>query len=280
MGKFIDLTGQRFGRLVVIEKTENPRSTEKSKIRYWLCKCDCGNNSVVSTHNLRNGTTKSCGCYRTQLTIERNIDSKLQRRFKNIVGNKFGLLTVLSLDYCDKQGSHWICKCDCGNRTTVRGNQLRNGSIKSCGCQQYKNSAIHAKIAREIYHKNRLNFTDSEMIVRKLLSGYRSKAEERNLEFELSFESFQDLIFSNCYYCGKSPSNAMTGKSLSSINRRNSKILRNGIDRVNNKIGYTVLNSVPCCEICNRMKLALGQQEFLDHIERIYNHSIKGKNNE
>ncbi len=54
----LDLTGQRFGRLTVIE--ERPATT-KYKIE-WLCKCDCGNYKIVKTTNLRRGATKSCGC--------------------------------------------------------------------------------------------------------------------------------------------------------------------------------------------------------------------------
>lgn len=61
MAQFIDLTGQRFGRLVVIEK-----DIEKSKARgktFWICKCDCGNTkSIHSVDLLRKGGTRSCGC--------------------------------------------------------------------------------------------------------------------------------------------------------------------------------------------------------------------------
>lgn len=56
-GQFIDLTGQRFGRLTVIERTG-----EQGSRSMWLCRCDCGNLSTVSVSNLRNGHTQSCGC--------------------------------------------------------------------------------------------------------------------------------------------------------------------------------------------------------------------------
>lgn len=62
--KVIDLTGQRFGRLTVISRTQN---TKKGQTR-WLCRCDCGNESIVTGANLRNGNTRSCGClHRAQL---------------------------------------------------------------------------------------------------------------------------------------------------------------------------------------------------------------------
>lgn len=63
MSKFIDLTGQRFGRLVVTaswEKRTTPNGITKP---YWLCKCDCGNEKWVSAYSLRSGNSTSCGCY-------------------------------------------------------------------------------------------------------------------------------------------------------------------------------------------------------------------------
>jgi hypothetical protein len=57
--KLIDLTGQRFGRLVVLERVENA----KNKHPQWLCKCDCGNTKVVRGNSLRRGLIVSCGCY-------------------------------------------------------------------------------------------------------------------------------------------------------------------------------------------------------------------------
>ena len=62
MGKFIDLTGQRFGRLTVISHSG------KNKVResQWLCLCECGNSSIVVGTALKNGRTKSCGCLRKE----------------------------------------------------------------------------------------------------------------------------------------------------------------------------------------------------------------------
>ena len=54
----IDLTGQRFGRLLVIRRDES-----RKKAAYWLCKCDCGNEKVVQGCHLRSGATVSCGCF-------------------------------------------------------------------------------------------------------------------------------------------------------------------------------------------------------------------------
>lgn len=120
MGKFIDETGNRYGRLKVIE-----RAKEKSGGAVkWLCDCDCGNQTIVSGSRLRSGQTKSCGCYRKDVCKSRMIDE---------TGNRHGRLVVTEYDHSNKK---WKCKCDCGNTTSVRGYSLRSGMTKSCGCLQ------------------------------------------------------------------------------------------------------------------------------------------------
>lgn len=75
MNTLIDLTGQRFGKLVVREKLP-PVSEGRTR---WLCVCDCGNACVVSSYALRKKHQKSCGC----------------GKIKNIAGQRFGRLVVL-----------------------------------------------------------------------------------------------------------------------------------------------------------------------------------------
>ena len=55
--RFIDLTGQRFGRLLVLNEAERTKNGVK-----WNCRCDCGRDLIVYSGNLRMGYTKSCGC--------------------------------------------------------------------------------------------------------------------------------------------------------------------------------------------------------------------------
>lgn len=67
MSKLVDLTGQRFGRLTVVEK-EGSRECRPGKYRiYWRCKCDCGNECSAHTTDLRAGKVKSCGCLRKEI---------------------------------------------------------------------------------------------------------------------------------------------------------------------------------------------------------------------
>ena len=68
MGKLRDLTGQRFGNLIVIERAEN-----LGKKIAWLCKCDCGNEKIIRATDLTSGKIKSCGCLRKELAKEHMI---------------------------------------------------------------------------------------------------------------------------------------------------------------------------------------------------------------
>lgn len=62
-----DLTGQRFGRLVVVERVQNHGKNMQAR---WLCKCDCGNETTALSDNLKRGNVTSCGCYRKEKTAE------------------------------------------------------------------------------------------------------------------------------------------------------------------------------------------------------------------
>jgi hypothetical protein len=67
MGKFVDLTGQRFGRWIVIERVEN-----RGSAHYYRCKCDCGNEKNVAKQSLLKEISRSCGCLNRELTTARN----------------------------------------------------------------------------------------------------------------------------------------------------------------------------------------------------------------
>lgn len=66
MPSFLDITGKRFGRLTVVEKTDMRDGTSI----IWKCLCDCGNTTYVSSKNLAHGGTLSCGCQRREKATE------------------------------------------------------------------------------------------------------------------------------------------------------------------------------------------------------------------
>ena len=117
-----DIAGQRFGRLVALEATQQ-RNSSGSTI--WRCRCDCGNEVLTPLSQLTMGYKKSCGCLG-------------HPPLKDYIGKRFGQLTVLSYRG-KKDGMHrWECQCDCGNITVVGQTLLQSGKTKSCGCLQAK----------------------------------------------------------------------------------------------------------------------------------------------
>ena len=71
--RLIDLSGQKFGLLTVIRRAENKRHPSGQTHTMYLCKCECGEEIVVSSAYLRNGHTKSCGCLQKRLVAERSL---------------------------------------------------------------------------------------------------------------------------------------------------------------------------------------------------------------
>lgn len=116
-----DLSGQRFGLLLVLQRTEN-----KKGHTCWLCRCDCGRTCAVTAHELKSGAVKSCGCMR----------GLGEHGFLDISGRRFGLLTAMyPLSRRNGRGSvYWHCQCDCGGETDVSEDDLARGNNRSCGC--------------------------------------------------------------------------------------------------------------------------------------------------
>ena len=119
------LIGNRFGKLEVI--AEAPAKYSKL---HWLCKCDCGNETVVSTTGLKSGHTQSCGCFQDEVASDTH--------FVDLSGRKFGKLLVIKRVNNSSTGLvRYLCQCECGNVTNVIGGHLVGGNIQSCGCWVY-----------------------------------------------------------------------------------------------------------------------------------------------
>lgn len=120
-----------------------------------------------------------------------------------------------------------------------------------------KNPEASMNSARKYKTLHPKEFNESQLRYKKTSKSYyrtyKGGAVRRGHEFLLPFEQFVQHFKSNCHYCGKPE--AM------------------GIDRVDNSLGYTQENSVPCCHFCNRMKWTHKENFFLDHILKIAKHN-------
>lgn len=112
----IDITGQRFGKLVALEYVGKER---------WRTICDCGNEYVVYERSLRNGLTTHCGCSKSK---------RLGKPKQDLTGQKYGRLTFVS--YAGK--SKWVVRCDCGTIKTMKSYDVLKGLVISCGCYHHE----------------------------------------------------------------------------------------------------------------------------------------------
>lgn len=118
MGKFIDLTGERFGKLTVLYRDETFVDSKRRHRTMWCCLCDCGREKSIRRDGLTSGRSKSCGMCDNDLT-----------------GKRFGRLTVLYKVGSDSCGHLiWKCRCDCGNDKDISATNLIQGYTRSCGC--------------------------------------------------------------------------------------------------------------------------------------------------
>ncbi len=117
MGKYKDITGQRFGKLVAIKPTDKRQGTNI----IWLFKCDCGNDVEKVTSHLT--YTSSCGCVAWHSLR------------KDITGQRFGrLVAVRPTEKKANGGRVWEFICDCGNRLEAPISKVTSGNTNSCGC--------------------------------------------------------------------------------------------------------------------------------------------------
>lgn len=166
-------------------------------------------------------------------------------------GNRYGRLVVVQRAGSTPQGkAQWLCECDCGQETVVNGQYLRDGHTTSCGCRQ--NEGLLGDVAA----------------FRQVLRMYVSGAKERGLEWALTNDQFRELTSGPCHYCGAEPSQEPPKPHRLVYDT----YIHSGLDRKDSTLGYTPENVVPCCTICNRMKMEMGYDEFLDSVVRIARH--------
>ena len=194
MCKVKNMIDQKFGRLTVIER----RGSNKRGDALWLCKCDCGNEIIVKGSNLRNGTTKSCGCLHKEKASELT--------YKNIIGQKFCRLTVIEEKGKNKHGSYmWLCQCDCGNKIIIDGASLRSGHTKSCGCLQKEVLSVKRKeLNEEMWQDEEFRQKQSEKMSNKNYENWQNEEYQNKMSEQTKKlwddENFRELCSGKNHY--------------------------------------------------------------------------------
>jgi hypothetical protein len=131
MGKVIDLTGERFGRLTVVKRGKTAkRKNNRGTLTYWVCQCDCGSTREVLNSDLKKGSTTSCGCYQRQRSREANITHGLSdSRLYNIWTHMKERCANPNVSCFDRYGGVGISVCEewLTSFETFRNWSLENG---------------------------------------------------------------------------------------------------------------------------------------------------------
>ena len=184
--KLIDETGNIYGYLTVIKRGPN-QGTRAT----WVCKCKCGNETIVTGKNLRSGNTKSCGCIHAQVMQEYHKNKHI-----DMIGQIYNYLKVLDFgDYAirpdGKKDQKMKCECLlCGSQIQVRCSDLKLGNQKSCGCINSKgNTEIKLFLLQHnINFKTEYRFIDCK--------------DKRPLPFDFAFFDTQDNVIAVLEYQG------------------------------------------------------------------------------
>jgi len=119
MNAYKDLIGKKCNRLTVVGHATKPLNTKYAD-KFWLCRCDCGRTTKLSSRRITSGHTKSCGCLKKP----------------NLVGNHYGCYTVIAQGNRPKgvvnRDNYWLCRCDCGKKRHVNANHLKHTTPKHC----------------------------------------------------------------------------------------------------------------------------------------------------
>lgn len=140
------LAGQVVGMLTIVERVPyvTGQPTE------WLCKCECGEQSVRREADLVHARVSSCGC-RTKVPL----------RFA--IGQRIGKLVVMEVrgkSTCGGKGRGWFCKCDCGSETLLSTADLAYRDYTSCGCdrigkRQWRGRWAHETVTVDLFTESK-----------------------------------------------------------------------------------------------------------------------------
>ena len=174
-----------------------------------------------------------------------------------------------------RQTGMWHVKClKCGAELVISYNNAKKRKREGCYfCNPGKGQLVPRKFNKVLSHYKPSVLTRLE----RYFNATKNKIHSLNLraeqgtgrkykDWELTLEEFSELVTQNCKYCGAEPEYRPYYTTKSNPNE---KLYAHGLDRVDSSIGYTYSNCVPCCTVCNRMKLDLSVDEFYSHIKKI-----------
>ena len=180
----------------------------------------------------------------------------------SLVGKKFGILTVVNFGgfrvigtaNVGRINAYWICLCSCGNKVEYFIRQVEKGH---CGCLT---KLLQSK-PRKVKQGSAFNH---------VFRSYKMDAAKRGLCFNLTEDQFRKLCQERCHYCGALPEKKVSRRHGSDFE----SFVYNGIDRKHNSLGYTLENSLPCCQIDNIAKSSRSYESYIAHLNRVTHYRV------
>lgn len=181
-------------------------------------------------------------------------------KFIDLTGQIFSRLTVVEQTKSKHNRTRWLCLCECGKTCITAGKNLTDKKKQSCGCLRRELVGARQHLLTEINRG-----VPGESAFNVLYCTYKFNAEKRARVFELTKEDFRRLTSSNCEYCGAEPKQKVGAE-------RNGFYVYNGVDRKDNELGYTNINSASCCGTCNWMKRVMSVPDFIAACRAVVSH--------
>jgi hypothetical protein len=166
---------------------------------------------------------------------------------RKLIGKKFGMLTVISLEDKGEKGGLWKCECECGNTKIVHSQCLRKGNksnVQSCGCLLHKRGSAAS------------NWRGYGELPAAKWYSINKNAKTRNLEFSISIKDAYDIFVKQDRKC------ALTGEELTMDNKDTIKKVAS-LDRIDSSKGYIKGNVQWINKHINFMKASLNELEFI-----------------
>ena len=183
---------------------------------------------------------------------DKNLKSGKTKRSKgeivnDLTGTKVGKLLVTSTSFIENHIRHWVCQCECGNKTTVRHGNLTHKVVKSCGC-------LHARKGNKSSH-----WAGCGEISGHIWAKIKKGAETRNIPIEVTIEEAWALFLTQNRKC------ALTGDFLYFDKGKRTASL----DRIDSSKGYTMNNIQWVDADINWMKNKFKQDRFIDMCKKV-----------
>jgi len=163
---------------------------------------------------------------------------------RDLSGIRFGKLVVINKSRSTGETTIWNCQCDCGNTIEIRRGNLISTATNSCGCIKVgqKGFAVDVRLENVVWNM------------------FIQRCKFKKFIFELTKEEMMKLVIQPCFYCGLESSNK--------VKRKYGEFQYNGLDRIDNSVGYAKNNILVSCRHCNALKMdVLSVEETVKVIE-------------